>query len=83
MIVSPGSSTPSSFWNVSSVIFPDGTIIQTCARRVELLRERAAASSRSTSTFGSYVFIVVPGLLRAASSSPTPIRPRPTIPSCI
>ena len=29
-IVSPGSSTPASFWKVCSVILPEGTIIQTC-----------------------------------------------------
>jgi hypothetical protein len=66
---------------VSSVIFPAGTIIQS---------ERGAASwscSSSSvfavdSTFGSYVFTSWPAA-RSRSVMFAPIRPSPTIPSCI
>ena len=80
-IVSPGSRMPSSFWNVSSVIFPDGTISQTCRGGSSCF-----ASARSVfaveATFGSYDFISWP-CCSSRSVIPEPIRPRPTMPSCI
>ena len=54
----------SSFWNVSSVIFPDGTISQTWRGASSCF-----ASARSVfavePTFGSNVFISMPVLLEA------------------
>jgi hypothetical protein len=54
MMVSPGSSSRISFWIVSSVIFPDGTITQTC-RGGSSCFFNAARERAVDSTFGSYV----------------------------
>ena len=63
------------------MIFPDGTISQTCRGGSSCF-----ASARSVfavdSTFGSYVFISWP-CCSSRFVIPEPIRPRPTIPSCI
>ena len=71
----------SSFWNVSSVTFPDGTISQMWRGASSCF-----ASARSVfavePTFGSYVFSSCPCCSRRFVI-PEPIRPRPTIPSCI
>ena len=66
---------------MSSVIFPDGTIIQTC-RGASSCFASAPSVFAVDSTFGSYVFTSWPACCNRFVI-PEPIRPRPTIPSCI
>ena len=80
-ITSPGDASPSSVWNVSSVIFPAGTIIQN-ERGASSWSRSSSSVSAVESTPGSNVFMSWPRSSRRFVMFP-PIRPRPIIPSCI
>src|SRR4249919_2327855 len=71
----------STFWNESSVIFPDGTISQTW-RGASSCFASARTVFAVEVTFGSNDFISTPCCSRRFVI-PAPIRPSPTIPSCM